>query len=547
MEKFSPNCTFPTTSNEYVEGPNIRSTTDIAWSCASIVVLSTWSVLYLPVPPDVRPKSITEYLRKELFLLRRKFFWMAMMLIFPEYLLSVSITNLFSCRVNHLRLKELAATDKVQWTLKHSMLADMGGIAIRFSEATSLNRSDCGQTMSATNGNSNFLAKTTDREDRRSASSHGPGGPIPRLDKHPGNHECSSVQLCERTAQFDPEPSSSCGDISRRRSQTLRKEDCGKAHRALERFRDRQNRHLSGMGSVDWRPWKHHAALAASSLPRTTGRWYHSQNAGPFHGNIWILDARQLILASEYGIIPSLPSIRDGEIEDKSKSDGLVRLLAILQVSWLAIQLIARRVDDVPPAQLEISTLAFSACAFVLYLVEWSKPKDVGVPFYIDTDACVTAEAFQAIAEAAPDVFLQTRYYYMPISSGHQVAGGRYNARHRNIMTVLTIILTTLLFGGIHLLAWDLDFPTQVESLLWKIAALSATLAPTLCGLLALGESIFQGTMGTRTLPLSGMALLWPVFLVARLYLVVESVRSMFFLPPGVFVATWASNIPHFT
>lgn len=547
MDTFSPNCTFPTTSNEYVEGPNIRSTSGVAWSCASIVVLSTWSVLCLPVPPDIRPKSMAEYLRKELFLLRRKFFWMAIMLIFPEYLLSISITNFFSCRVNNLRLKELAQTDKVQWTLKHSMLADMGGIAIRFSKTPTSKCSACGQGLLATPSNSDCVAETANREGQRSAYSNRPGGHTTTLDKQPGNHEYSFVQPCRRAAQLDLEPSSSFRDISRSGNQTLRKEDREKAHRAVEKFRDRQKRHLSGMGTVAWRLWEHHAAPASSNFPYSTTLWYHSKNAGPFHGNIWILDARQLIVAREHDIIRTLPSIDDGEIEDKSKSDGLVRLLAILQVSWLATQLIARRVLGVPPTPLEISTLAFSACAFVLYLVEWSKPKDVGVPFYVDTDVRVTPSAFQAITEAAPDVFLQTRYYNMSMSSGHQVAGGRYKARHRNIMTHLTIILTTLLFGPIHLLAWDLDFPTQAESILWKIAALSATLAPILCGLLGLGESVFQGTMGTRILPLFSMALLWPVVLVARLYLVVESVRSTFFLPPGAFVATWASNIPHFT
>lgn len=535
MEKFSPNCTFPTTSNVYVDGPNLRSTTGIAWSCASIVILSTWSVLCLPVPPDVRPNSMTEYIRKELFLLKRKLFWMAMMLIYPEYLLSISVTNAFSCRVNHSRLQELAATDKVQWTLKHSMLADMGGIAIRFSEAPRLKCSTCGQSLSATTSNGNCSAETTNGEEQ------------------PGNHECPSMQPCKRGIEFEHTPSSSCSDISRSRLQTLGKEDRDKAHRTLEEFRDQQKRHLSGMGTVHWRLWERHAALAASSAACTTRLWYHSQNAGPFQGNIWILDSRQLIVAREYGIIPSLPSVDDGEIGDKCKSDGLVTLLSILQVSWLAIQLIARRVDGVPPTPLEISTLAFSACAFVLYLVEWSKPKGVGVPFYANTDACVTPESLQAIFEAAPDVFLhpvvflQTRYYYMPMCSAHQVVGGRYKTKHRNTMMSLTFILTTLLFGGIHLLAWNLDFPTQVESLLWKIAALSATLAPTLSGLLGLGESIFQGTMGARRLPLFCIALLCLIFLVARLYLVVESVRSILSLPPGAFVATWASNIPHFT
>lgn len=547
MEKFNPDCTFPNTSNAYVEGPNIRSTTDIAWSCASIIILSTWSVLCLPVPPDVRPDSTIQHLRKELFLLRWKLFWMATMLIFPEYLLSMSITNLFSCRVNNFRLKELAATDNVQWTLKHSMLADMGGIAIRFSEAPRLKCSACGQSLSATTRNSDYLAKKGSEEKKGSVPPHGLGGYIGMLDKQPGNHECPSMQPCEKAVQVDRDPSSPRGDTSRSRSKASRKGELEKECRVLEIFRERQKKHLSGIGSLNWRPWESHVDLATNSPPKTARAWYHNDNASPFHGNIWILDARQLILAREYGIIPSLPSIDDVQIEDKSKSDGLVRVLAILQVSWLAIQLIARRVDGLPPTQLEISTLAFSACAFVLYIVEWSKPKDVGVPFYVDTDVHVTSEAFQAILGAAPVDFLYKRHYYMPMSKVHQLAGGRYKVKHRDTITVMTNILTTLLFGGIHLLAWDLDFPTQVEGLLWKIAALSATLAPTLGGALGLGENLFQGTMGTKILPLFGMALLVPVFVIARLYLIVESVRSIMFLPPAAFVATWASNIPHFT
>ena len=34
-------------------------------------------------------------------------------------------------------------------------------------------------------------------------------------------------------------------------------------------------------------------------------------------------------------------------------------------------------------------------------------------------------------------------------------------------------------------------------------------------------------------------------YVVARLFLMFEVFRTLFFLPPGAFVATWSSSIPH--
>lgn len=173
----------------------------------------------------------------------------------------------------------------------------------------------------------------------------------------------------------------------------------------------------------------------------------------------------------------------------------------------------------------------------------------MGVPFYIYTDVSVTLEAFQAITGASPVESFHTRYYYMSMSTVHQLVGGGDKIRHRNIMLIFAKVLATLLFSSIHLLTWDSDFPTRVESLLWKTAALTATLAPTLGGLFGLGESYLhrEGTIGEIMLPRICMLLFFPSFLISRIYLVVESVRSIFYLPPRAFVATWASNIPHFT
>ena len=42
------------------------------------------------------------------------------------------------------------------------------------------------------------------------------------------------------------------------------------------------------------------------------------------------------------------------------------------------------------------------------------------------------------------------------------------------------LISMAILFGGIHLFAWDYKFPTEIEQLLWRIATLSAMFLPVL-------------------------------------------------------------------
>jgi len=35
------------------------------------------------------------------------------------------------------------------------------------------------------------------------------------------------------------------------------------------------------------------------------------------------------------------------------------------------------------------------------------------------------------------------------------------------------------------------------------------------------------------------------IFAFARLFIIVEALRSLAYLPPGAFLATWTSNLPH--
>ncbi|KAL8836048.1 MAG: hypothetical protein Q9170_003061 [Blastenia crenularia] len=155
-------------------------------------------------------------------------------------------------------------------------------------------------------------------------------------------------------------------------------------------FRNSQEKQLKGLGETPWVPFRQHMVFAANaSLARPTLNWsgpQKSDDIATLHGIIWVLDSNQLALARSYDVISKLPSLTDQEIEDRSKSDVLVQSLAVIRLLWSAIQLIARRIGKLSFALLEISTVALALCAFMVYIIDWSKPKDVGVPIYVDTD-----------------------------------------------------------------------------------------------------------------------------------------------------------------
>jgi hypothetical protein len=533
MIVFRPNCSFPTTEpSGFVYSPNIRSTLDIVWSCTSIIILSTWSVLHLTVPPDIKAKSLRQKFRKQIYLLQRKISWMGIMLMFPEYLLAIGAANWLVARENTRTLEKLAKGDKVPWSRTHTIQADMGGMAVCFSERSK-------QT-------------TSNRKSRRSSissdniSREGPISASKRRDQLPDSIVHSPmtqpVNECTYSKKF-MEPTVS---ISR---MPLESEGLPKF---IQDFQKSQKRYLSGLGKIKWEPFGRHLGLAAEyaedtfhTSPANKTTITKANHLAPLHGNIWILDSKQLALAREHGVIKELPFVYKEEIQDKSKSDGLVRILAVIQVLWLVVQMVSRRIVRVSSSALEFSTLAFSSCAFIIYLIEWRKPKDVAVPIYIKTDAVVSPETFRAVAEAAPTIFMRDRYYCMPQSCVHQVieGPGRYKGEHVDRLIVLTSILTTTLFGGVHLLAWNLDFPTPVERLLWRTAALSVAIVPTICALLVLVESLVFGTTNRTSKPV--VFIFGPLYISSRLYLIVESFRSLYFLPSETFIATWAISSPH--
>ena len=96
---------------------------------------------------------------------------------------------------------------------------------------------------------------------------------------------------------------------------------------------------------------------------------------------LYHLTASDIVVLRGDDSLEQLPSISEEEINDKSKSDGLVRAIAIVQIAWMALQIIARASRRLAISQLEISVLAFTSCAVVIYGLNWERPKGVQVPY----------------------------------------------------------------------------------------------------------------------------------------------------------------------
>ncbi|TIA10699.1 hypothetical protein D6C80_07932 [Aureobasidium pullulans] len=223
-------------------------------------------------------------------------------------------------------------------------------------------------------------------------------------------------------------------------------------------------------------PYKPLAEDARSPDARHAKRY---RGASQMETEVRTLDSRQLIKARHRHVINHLPNISSEELDDKNKSSFTVLFGAVVPLIYAALQFGARRYQNLPSALLEIETVAFVTCAFSLYFVDIRKPMDLNVPF--DFPASEGARMRSIVAQAAPKPMMGWgREYKSPRITNGSIPQTKYGSRLSYDVMNCALISMAVLFGGIHLFAWDYKFPTEIEQLLWRIATLSAMFLPVL-------------------------------------------------------------------
>ena len=105
------------------------------------------------------------------------------------------------------------------------------------------------------------------------------------------------------------------------------------------------------------------------------------------------------------------------------------------------------------------------------------------------------------------------------------------------------VLLSISLYGALHLLGWNEAFPSSTEQLLWWISTVILIGSGPLVPAMTYGVSLLQEIYATLF-----SAIIVLLYMFASGFLLVESVRQLFFLPPAAHEVTSLTTFwPHFS
>ncbi|TRX93761.1 hypothetical protein FHL15_005437 [Xylaria flabelliformis] len=398
-------------------GPAERDTLTLVYGCLITIFTCTWTVLHLNVP------GLSD---KWWEIAMRKAKWMAITVLLPEFIFAKAVCDLRLALKNlhdfEIALKE-KHKDSLQWTDSYEYIGHTYSWQVDYGpRAKRLYK---------------ILGLTPPDDQSR---------PIESIMKYEGNDLAARSSSDAEEAQAD-------------RNTT-------------------RNYHTTQLWTLT------HAYLAdMGGLVYYTKKDFWENNRLEYY----VLTGATLSLAHSWN--PDHPLrglvLGKGDIEDKSKADWLLKFLAILQVTWLVLTVIVRGASSLPVTQLEIATVAFSVSAIATYAANWWKPKDVSQPIRIpriadgdfeldevDILALSFTRRLTDFAMAKDDVEKTRAYQQQRVKNDVTWIQGGVPLIY-NIMAAFSVV-----FGGIHLIAWNFEFPSLAELMLWRASSLMSTILP---------------------------------------------------------------------
>ncbi|KAL8867670.1 MAG: hypothetical protein Q9174_005510 [Haloplaca sp. 1 TL-2023] len=314
----------------------------------------------------------------------------------------------------------------------------------------------------------------------------------------------------------------------------------------------------------------------------------HPRESTPFPVN-----SKQLHWLIQRGYV-DYPTMTAKEVWDKSKADGFQKSLTCLQTGWFIIQIIGRAIQQLPITTLEITTLSFVLCTLVMFTQWANKPLDVESPTVL-TSTKSTAEILIAAGPSAGQPYQQTPLDFIDNQSPSWLTEVQPHLRFRTGPQMrplprftndrfpvigagpdaVFLFLFTMAYCGLHFVAWDFSFPTNVERSLWRAASIAIAACAFIfwvCETYQDGHRLgrwerwyanwFKGgrdgrinTMekvrrNRRFIPVWEVFVMTPVTLVytiARTYIVIEVFLCQRSLAIGCFdTVEWSEFVPHF-
>lgn len=265
------------------------------------------------------------------------------------------------------------------------------------------------------------------------------------------------------------------------------------------------------------------------------------------------------------------------DIKDKSKGDALSKGVALFQGLWFTTQCLARVRQNLPVTELEVATLAFAVVNVFIWLLWWNKPLDVQRPILVgpmagsgipnnepvDNQVASLLPAEENLLEGDAKLW-QAGFWdgingpiggtykdYKPTSYSSVPSFWSTNDpdQDKAPSSLLIEYLIGTVFGAIHCAAWNVDFASIEEMWMWRSCSVLVAASPVVFGLslMAAVKGLFDtdSTIGTVSALIFFMVSI-PLYIIARLFLIVLPLVALRALPPGALMdVNWSVYIPH--
>jgi len=307
-----------------------------------------------------------------------------------------------------------------------------------------------------------------------------------------------------------------------------------------------------------------------------------------------------------------ITDVSEEAILDRAQSNSISKAVLIVQVGWFYANCASRLIQHLPLSLLEVSTAAHGLCTLLTYVVWWFKPFNVPEPIILrgkearEVYALLWCspeeykEALEMAREKIPEKalgmapgdsstpiggkpakvvraanallrILQKTDEFPEIPYGHNLPKFRgiwssfffwalgsppgslaSKARDDLVVEWTITVVSPILYGLIHSLAWSGDFPTPLERRVWRVSSVVVTCS----GLVFVSwQLVFEFSRRFSPRPIQRLAepvadvavyLLPLVHMLATTYLFVESLRQLFFLDPAAYqLPSWSHYWPH--
>lgn len=110
--------------------------------------------------------------------------------------------------------------------------------------------------------------------------------------------------------------------------------------------------------------------LARAKIPTNT-----TVNLRRFGSRYWALNPFQWQQILDWECVDR-PEISSSQLAQLDRGGSLVKFLVLIQVAYLIVQLILRKMKSLP-SQIEIAALAFAVCSMITYALYWDRPQGV--------------------------------------------------------------------------------------------------------------------------------------------------------------------------